>query len=1010
MKKQNGITLIALVISIIVMLILAGISINAVVGDNGILTKTQETVFLQSCAVLEEYLQMEASNYVLEENQYGTQYGMLRAKHPGWFYQNAQGYILDSDGHVLYLIKKSGLPEEIQNQIKGGDATKVSQYYKQQDVYGVTSDLQVYYCSNGTDTILGVTVDDLAKDNPLEIAYDEENLLSKVVNGTKEDGKANAALSVQDLKSIKKLTIDSTEKLTLLNEFVKLPNLEIVHFKGLTIANLEGIQNAISIKELRFINCTVNNYSALCGLTNLNKLYLITPTGKNTDVSTLCSMDKGIASAEFSNLRYFGIVGNGYYLESKTKYTENTQTSSKCEITDISGLSNLNLVTKQAIQYMYLQNLQITSIASLIDYINIVEMRVDLNPLITLDGIQNMSKLSYLMACNCYSNANSTYTLGSNETDIQNTSTDALSYIYKDESGKNNSLYFLDMRNADKLKWTSYLSTCTALKYLYMDGNNAIKDISTIASILGQCGVNYEIPSTFTTSIIANNSKKLDLNGQKITESQFRILKNNTNLTHLNLSNTVITDGSGATFSDADYTALLNEVLSSCVNIEYLILLGQNKLQNIDFVENMNSLKELDLYNCSQVNDISILETKTNAGVALKLGLLNINNVNIDLTTIQNTISNLGSYSTYWYPSNGGATGLHIGNITLAQTLSNCTEITKLVINRGNGSPKWFTNIKGTVDLSGCNKLKYIYVLKTAINFKLPSSTKEFYLVNGAVACDLSNCNQLTKLQMGLGTMNYDVITSTVSTLPENFSSLESLYFGSQMGTYPDLNFLAKFQNCINLKDISIVEQNNNLVFEIQSWAGFEYISQVRNITISFAVNGVNTFENLPDLTGFTNLETFSVEYGNIQSISNIANCTSLKTLKIKGQPIRNVDALANLINLTSLDLNNNQIANISGLGSLINLTYLDLNNNGITDIKPLSNLNKLETLYIQNNALYDNFYDSTGNAHYTLTVFSDLNQKQDGSLKKLYLSGNKIDDFSMLQDSNLKWDGKSGW
>lgn len=44
-KKQSnnskGITLIALVITVIVMLILAGVSLNATIGDNGIITKAQ---------------------------------------------------------------------------------------------------------------------------------------------------------------------------------------------------------------------------------------------------------------------------------------------------------------------------------------------------------------------------------------------------------------------------------------------------------------------------------------------------------------------------------------------------------------------------------------------------------------------------------------------------------------------------------------------------------------------------------------------------------------------------------------------------------------------------------------------------------------------------------------------------------------------------------------------------------------------------------------------------------
>ena len=40
-NKQTGITLIALVVTIIVLIILAGVSISMVVGDNGIITQAQ---------------------------------------------------------------------------------------------------------------------------------------------------------------------------------------------------------------------------------------------------------------------------------------------------------------------------------------------------------------------------------------------------------------------------------------------------------------------------------------------------------------------------------------------------------------------------------------------------------------------------------------------------------------------------------------------------------------------------------------------------------------------------------------------------------------------------------------------------------------------------------------------------------------------------------------------------------------------------------------------------------
>ena len=41
-RSERGITLVALVVTIIVLLILAGVSINLVIGNNGIITKSKE--------------------------------------------------------------------------------------------------------------------------------------------------------------------------------------------------------------------------------------------------------------------------------------------------------------------------------------------------------------------------------------------------------------------------------------------------------------------------------------------------------------------------------------------------------------------------------------------------------------------------------------------------------------------------------------------------------------------------------------------------------------------------------------------------------------------------------------------------------------------------------------------------------------------------------------------------------------------------------------------------------
>ena len=58
-KKNKGITLIALVITIIVLLILAGVSIATLTGDNGILTKAQNAKDLTNQKTAEEEVQIE---------------------------------------------------------------------------------------------------------------------------------------------------------------------------------------------------------------------------------------------------------------------------------------------------------------------------------------------------------------------------------------------------------------------------------------------------------------------------------------------------------------------------------------------------------------------------------------------------------------------------------------------------------------------------------------------------------------------------------------------------------------------------------------------------------------------------------------------------------------------------------------------------------------------------------------------------------------------------------------
>ena len=65
LKSSNGITLIALIITIVVLLILAGVSINMVIGENGLINKAQRAVdTYQNSATEEQVFLNEIENYI----------------------------------------------------------------------------------------------------------------------------------------------------------------------------------------------------------------------------------------------------------------------------------------------------------------------------------------------------------------------------------------------------------------------------------------------------------------------------------------------------------------------------------------------------------------------------------------------------------------------------------------------------------------------------------------------------------------------------------------------------------------------------------------------------------------------------------------------------------------------------------------------------------------------------------------------------------------------------------
>ena len=66
-SKKKGITLIALVITIVVLIILAGVSINLVLGNNGIITRARDARNNYQKAVAEEETALKDLDKLIDE-------------------------------------------------------------------------------------------------------------------------------------------------------------------------------------------------------------------------------------------------------------------------------------------------------------------------------------------------------------------------------------------------------------------------------------------------------------------------------------------------------------------------------------------------------------------------------------------------------------------------------------------------------------------------------------------------------------------------------------------------------------------------------------------------------------------------------------------------------------------------------------------------------------------------------------------------------------------------------
>ena len=832
-KSKNGITLIALVISIIVMLILAGVSLNATIGDNGIITQAQNATYMQSIAVLEEYFNNYYVEHYEEMNSGENKITELlnNSESSSWIYsprRNGYGscdYVLDENGKAYYIINKANLPEELQKNLKDGNTLNktYSDFIKLEDLYGITSDLKVYYCKN-ENNILGISKQELDNDDPTRIVFSENNNWAKRLNNGNE-------MTAEDIKKVNRITLTgniSNEDMKELYNFYSLKSINIVDAK---IDSLDGIENANRIEEINIENSTIGNYSKLKNLKNIATINL-----KKMQQEQVEKFFTENFEAEWNNLQILNI-------------------KNCTNLTNLEFLEGMTEGTKKAVKIFDCSNSKIESLKGIENYVNIESFTCDSTNIKDLKELKNMNNLKEVYASYCHNLGNNEVYDLALENNGKNKDLDSLASL----EGKK--LKRLSLRNAYNLKWISYIKEISNLQQLFLDADEKIvmDDMVLIKDIvINISNQNKTIPSKYLA--LFNTEKAIDYTNRNLEDSSAEIasLKNNKEVEKLSLY------GCSKLTNER-----LNEILSTNSNLKVLQLYGLSNLTSIEFVKNMPNLVELDLRG-TNVTDLSLLENLTiNKKISLKT--LAIDNENIELNTIQAVISNCLNESQKGFFDNL-TSGILITNYNLLKKINTCTEITNFLATGYNYILNIDANENKFIDFSNCQNLVNISIGYPNFSIKVPRSCKNYAQNATTYLPDITEAENLKYILLSITTVTQDGLNKLFENakILNNLESINISSYSSEM--FNSLEVLNNFSDNNVVKHINLGNYDYNY-YNLKSLSGIEKLKKLE--TIDFDKTGISSLDGLENLV---NLRSIVIKNS---SITDIAAITNLKKLEI---------------------------------------------------------------------------------------------------------------------------------
>ena len=346
-ERQKGITLIALVITIIVLLILAGVSIAMLTGDNGILNQANDSKIETAVGTVKEQLKLLQGEKMIQGEKVTPETLLAEGK------VKRTVRAEENDKYYMYYALKENSLEGMQGLGKG-DLTSLK------DVFLIDDDLNVrYIASNGKE--YGDQISKKELEDETEIRFSSKAFSEYV---SKISGVAEGEMKFKWMKNQTKLVINDAN-IDNLQDLVFFPNLIELDLGGecSQITTMDGIENCTQLEKLYINSETNKNYMAIIGLSKLKTFYRSGGNDFNNIIDALKFL---------SNIEEVSIIHQKNIVSMKR----------------ISELGNLKT--------LFLTHNGIKKIEGLENKSNIINLNLDNNEISKIEGLENLLKLKII--------------------------------------------------------------------------------------------------------------------------------------------------------------------------------------------------------------------------------------------------------------------------------------------------------------------------------------------------------------------------------------------------------------------------------------------------------------------------------------------------------------------------------------------------------------------------------------------------------------------------------------